>query len=71
MKTHNVSIYHCVHCGRVVHTELDEAAPMCCGHLMTRACEETVAEGTTSDESATAKPENWPEADWPVIDADP
>lgn len=65
MEIHNVCIYHCLHCGRVVHTELDEEPPKCCGHTMTRACEDTVAK----DESGQER-ERWPEPDWPVIDAD-
>ena len=66
MEIHNVCIYHCLHCGRVVHAELDDEPPKCCGHTMTRACEETVAKDENGEESA----ERWPEPDWPTTDAD-
>ena len=44
MDIHNVCIYNCLHCGRVVHAELDDEPPQCCGQTMTRACEETVSD---------------------------
>jgi len=66
MEIHNVCIYHCLHCGRVVHAELDEEPPKCCGHTMTRACEETVG----PDESGAEQAEGRSEHDWPIIDAD-
>jgi hypothetical protein len=44
MKTHNELIYHCEHCGRVVHQEPEVPPPDCCGHSMTQAAAKTVFE---------------------------
>lgn len=52
MKTHNASIYHCVSCGRIVHAELETEPPQCCGHTMTKSCEETIREGDVPGEAA-------------------
>jgi hypothetical protein len=51
METHNVSIYHCVTCGRIVHAELETAAPQCCGHAMTQASEDTLHKGESAAET--------------------
>lgn len=42
MKTHNVGVFHCVHCGRVSHIGLELDAPYCCGHAMAKAAEDTI-----------------------------
>jgi DNA-directed RNA polymerase subunit RPC12/RpoP len=52
MKTCNIIIYHCVTCGRIVHADLDDMPPMCCGHAMVKASEDTV-HGRDSDEDWT------------------
>jgi hypothetical protein len=44
MTTHNISIYHCLSCGRIVHAELNAKPPHCCGHVMTQACNETISD---------------------------
>ena len=44
MNTHNRILFHCLHCGRVVHTEPEDMAPNCCGKCMTNAAAETVDE---------------------------
>jgi hypothetical protein len=52
MKTHNVSIFHCASCGRVVHAELDAEPPQCCGQAMAVACEDSVREGDATEVTA-------------------
>ncbi|MBI3866107.1 MAG: hypothetical protein HY290_29870 [Planctomycetia bacterium] len=52
MKTHNASIYHCVTCGRVVHTELGTEPPQCCGHAMAKAFTETVPDSNVAGDQA-------------------
>ena len=47
MKPHNRPLYHCVFCGHVIAEEPGQAAPLCCGHEMIKAAEETV--GTAED----------------------
>ncbi len=42
MKTHNAIIYHCLHCGNVVHREPDLDQPSCCGKKMVKAAAETI-----------------------------
>ncbi|QDU27220.1 hypothetical protein ETAA8_23050 [Anatilimnocola aggregata] len=42
MELHNILIYHCVACGRIVHAEPEAKVPQCCGHAMVKASEETV-----------------------------
>lgn len=44
MKTHNVTIYHCLCCGRVVHSEPEAEVPQCCGQEMARAGAEAAGE---------------------------
>jgi DNA-directed RNA polymerase subunit RPC12/RpoP len=44
MKTHNALIYHCLHCGNVVHNDMQARAPECCGHEMIAAAAETIFE---------------------------
>lgn len=51
MKTHNAIIYHCVRCGNVVHRDLDNPWPRCCGHEMAKAAAETICD--ESDESTS------------------
>lgn len=45
MKTQNVSIYHCISCGRIEHVESEAEPPQCCGQMMAKACAETVRAG--------------------------
>lgn len=52
MKTHNASIYHCISCGRVMRAELDAEPPQCCGHMMVKACADTIREGEVALETA-------------------
>jgi hypothetical protein len=42
MKTHNAFIFHCLHCGNVVHNELQVRAPRCCRKDMVKAAVETI-----------------------------
>ena len=42
MKTHNAIIYHCLRCGRIVHSEAGPKPPHCCGKEMINAAAETV-----------------------------
>lgn len=57
MKAHNVVIYHCQRCGRVIHQNSEPPPPVCCGASMTPAVVETVAEtGPDPGHSATASP---------------
>ena len=51
METRNVCIYDCITCGRIVHAELESEAPQCCGHAMTRTCEDTLHEGELAGET--------------------
>lgn len=37
MTTHDVDIYHCQKCGRVVSCEHEDGAPKCCGEAMAQA----------------------------------
>lgn len=60
MKTHNACIYHCVHCGRVVHAEFEAAPPQCCGHTMGKACTETILEGDVAGEKPGSRSETPP-----------
>jgi hypothetical protein len=50
MKTHNANIYHCLSCGRIEHAGLEADPPQCCGHPMTKACENTVGVGNGDGE---------------------
>ena len=43
MKTHNLLIFHCLACGAIIHCELDQDVPVCCGEPMIKAAAETVA----------------------------
>jgi hypothetical protein len=52
VKTRNVSIYHCISCGRVVHAELKANPPLCCGHIMAKAAAETIREGNAEGKGA-------------------
>jgi len=52
MKTYNVRIFHCVHCGRVSHVDLELEAPHCCGQEMAKAAEETIRECDVEDKDA-------------------
>jgi len=51
METHNVSIYHCITCGRIVHAELGAVPPQCCGHAMAPASEDTLLQGEPAGET--------------------
>ena len=42
MAVHNLVMYHCQKCGRLVNQEFDEAIPYCCGRAMTKAAEKNV-----------------------------
>jgi hypothetical protein len=42
MKTHNVLIYHCLHCGVIAHREPEQEQPTCCGRKMVKAATETI-----------------------------
>ena len=44
MKTYNAVIYHCQHCGNVVHREPEFETPDCCGMAMVNAAAETIYE---------------------------
>ena len=63
MKTHNVTIYHCITCGRVLHVELGAKPPRCCGHTMTKAFSETNQDGDVAGEKGGGRYETAP----PVI----
>ena len=63
METLNVSIYHCIKCGRVVHAGLEAAPPQCCGQAMAKASEDTIHPGEVAGET----PAGQPEAAAPVI----
>jgi hypothetical protein len=54
METSSVGtiIYHCISCGRVVHAESEAEQPQCCGHTMSKACEETISPGEVAGEKA-------------------
>jgi DNA-directed RNA polymerase subunit RPC12/RpoP len=41
MTTHDVIVYHCLACGRVVDAEQGAEPPQCCGSVMVNACPET------------------------------
>jgi len=60
VKTHNAIIYHCVHCGRVVHAERESGHPQCCGRTMGKAAAETVREGDVTGEKTGGRPETEP-----------
>ena len=51
METRNVSIYHCITCGHIMHVELETEPPQCCGHAMARATEDTLHEGELAGET--------------------
>lgn len=51
METHNVSIYHCITCGRIVHAELKTVPPQCCGHAMALESEDTLHKGEVAGET--------------------
>ncbi|HEY3964172.1 MAG TPA: hypothetical protein VGM05_06420 [Planctomycetaceae bacterium] len=53
MKTYTAIIYHCVTCGRVEHSELESAAPRCCGSEMTKAAEETIRKPEADEPGGT------------------
>jgi hypothetical protein len=61
VKTHNVIIYHCLSCGRVLQVEIEADPPQCCGQAMSKAFTDTIhksdaAEEKTDGRSATAPP---------------
>ena len=60
MKTHNAIIYHCVHCGRVVHAERESGHPQCCGRTMGTAASETIPGGDVVAEETVGRPEPEP-----------
>ncbi len=62
MKTRNVSIYHCISCGRVVHAELAAKPPQCCGHTMAKAAAETIREGNAEGKAASGGSDTAPPA---------
>jgi hypothetical protein len=41
MTTHDVIVYHCLACGRVVDAEQGAVPPQCCGNAMVDACPES------------------------------
>lgn len=45
MNTHNLWIYHCECCGKIVDQEPDAPPPKCCQREMVRAAARTVPEG--------------------------
>ena len=67
MKTHNACLYHCLNCGKVIHSERKARPPQCCDHEMVMAAAETIFE---SEEAIPEEPEdvhcemvhpaNWP-----------
>ena len=59
MKIHNAIIYHCVHCGRVVHAEQESGHPQCCGGSMGKAASETIREVDVTGEK-TVRPDTEP-----------
>jgi hypothetical protein len=52
MKTHNLVIYHCLHCGAVMHCEPEQGPPACCGKPMIKAAAETVVESEDKPHTA-------------------
>ena len=55
MPVHNLVMYHCQKCGRLVNQEFDEAIPYCCGRSMTKAAEKnTPAAGVESGNSSNS-----------------
>ncbi len=50
MKTQSATIYHCVSCGRIVHSESETEAPQCCGQAMAIAVPETTTESAVPEE---------------------
>jgi hypothetical protein len=60
MKTWNALIYHCQHCGRVVHLPSDADPPSCCESPMTLAAAETVSDSDLTKrggEAGSASPD--------------
>ena len=55
MKTQTEVIYHCVRCGHVVHSEIQDMPPQCCGQAMTTAVTETLAKGVDSEPQESAE----------------
>lgn len=45
----NRPIYHCQHCGAIVRHEPFRVPPLCCGHEMTKAAEETLDDHFTNE----------------------
>jgi len=55
MAVHNLVMYHCQKCGRLVNQEFDETIPYCCGRAMTKAAEKTAsATGGQQTDTPTA-----------------
>jgi len=61
MAVHNLVMFHCQKCGRLVNQEFDEAIPYCCGKSMTKAAEKTdppvsgnCADSTNSSQSESS-----------------
>jgi hypothetical protein len=52
MTVYNISIYHCLFCGRIEHREPMAAVPQCCGRTMTKTCEKTVPKAGETDDNA-------------------
>ena len=44
MEIHNVDLFHCLKCGKVVRREKDAPVPTCCGEQMVKAAAQTVPE---------------------------
>jgi hypothetical protein len=62
LKTHNVSIYHCIACGRVMQAELKAKPPQCCGKTMAKSAADAIREGDVAGKDAADRSETAPPA---------
>lgn len=51
MTTVRAIIFHCIRCGRVVHSDTEQERPSCCGEAMAHACSETVDKKSSHSEN--------------------
>ncbi len=54
MKTQDSVIYHCVRCGRVIHTEREPGPPQCCGQDMVETAETAGKGGERAEKASTS-----------------
>jgi predicted RNA-binding Zn-ribbon protein involved in translation (DUF1610 family) len=60
MTSHDVIVYHCLTCGRVVDAEQGAASPQCCGSAMVDACPESNLLGNVCPDPQATPPTEGP-----------